>query len=268
VPTHDPEAMDKVLQLCQQVQPNEIIINGDALDLPELGKFDLDSKSLVNMTQSSLDGLHKYLSMLRCACPNTKIIYNEANHEMRASKILIRNAMPLFGVRPANMPNGWAVNSVPFLLRLNELDIEYNSGYPANSYDINDRLRVLHGEFANKPSTAAKYLGLYACSIYFGHTHRTELMKKTTPDGRTTVAFNAGCLCDTTGSAPSVHNGVDLQGKVVRRNEDWHEGVAIIQSTKGDRPFTFDMIDLDEETMRYNKRVYKAREDVIRAFEV
>lgn len=265
VPTHDPEAMDKILQLCKKTQPNEIIINGDAIDLPELGKYDLDSKSVVNMTQEALDGLHIYLSMLRAECPNSKIVYLEANHEIRSSKILIRNAMPMFGIRKANMPNDFAVTSIPNLLRLNELEIDYISGYPANSYNINDRLLDVHGEYANKPSSAAKYLGLYACSVYFGHTHRTEVMKKTTPDGKQLTAFNAGCACDTTGSIPSYHSGVDLMGNVTRRNEDWQKGVAVIETKKGDRPFTFNLIDLETEEMRYQGRVYKARADVVEA---
>jgi hypothetical protein len=265
IPTHSPEALDKILQLCQKTQPNEIVINGDGIDLPELGKYELDGKSLVDTTQASLDGLHKFLSMLRCACPNSKMLYLEANHELRASKHLIRNSMPLFGIRQANMPDDFAVNSIPNLLRLKELEIEYISGYPANSYDVNDRLKMLHGEFASKPSTATRYLSSYACSIYFAHSHRTEVLKRITPDGRHTTAFNAGCACDTTGSMPSTKNGMDLMGRVVRRPDNWQKGVAVIETKKGDKPFTFDLIDLDNETMRYQGKVYKARQEVIDA---
>ena len=41
VPIPDPKKMDFTLQICQETQPNEIIINGDALDLAE------DRKSVV-----------------------------------------------------------------------------------------------------------------------------------------------------------------------------------------------------------------------------
>ncbi len=171
----------------------------------------------------------------------------------------------MFGIKKANMPNDFAASSIPNLLRLKELEIDYISGYPASGYKINDRLTAVHGEYANKPSSAAKYLGAYGCSMYFGHTHRTEVMKKTMPDGRKLTAFNAGCTCDTTGSIPSYHSSVDVNGNVVRQNEDWQKGVAVIEYTKGDRPFNFDLVNLDEEKMRYQGKVYKARQEVIEA---
>lgn len=266
VPTHDPEALDKVLQICQELQPNEIVINGDGIDLPELSSFSPDSKAMVETTQASLDGCHTFLAYLRAVCPNSKISYLEGNHEIRSSKTLLKNAMPLFGIRQANMPESFAVSSIPFLLRLDELEIDYISGYPANAYDFNDRLKIIHGEFATQ-NTAQKYLGMYACSVCFGHTHREELASHTYPNGYKKIAFNPGALCKTDGIMPSVHSGVDVNGRHVERHEQWQKGVSILYGKEGDSPFAFDIIDLDNEKVRYNNRVYTARQDIMAIYD-
>lgn len=259
-PTHRPEVMDGWLQVMKDVQPDTIVIGGDAIDMPEISKYDLDSNDFNDTMQLCIDGLHKYFTRLRADNPNAEIVHLRGNHEMRFNKFMIRNAMPLFGVKPANMPESWAVNSYPFLLRLDELDINYT-----DQYKINDRLMTIHGELANKNSTASMYLGRYATSMMFHHDHRRGSERRVFPNGQCIEAFGFGTQCDVSGSVPSVHSKIDDRGHVVENYENWNNGGGFVEYSKGDKPFRFQAVPIeaqDNYQTVYNNRVYKARLEV------
>lgn len=262
-PTHRPEVMDGFMQVMKREKPDIIVIGGDAIDLPEVSKYDLDSNDFNDTMQLCIDGLHKYFTRLREDNPNAEIIHLRGNHEMRFNKFMIRNAMPLFGVKPANMPESWAVNSYPFLLRLDELGINY-----MEDYKINDRLMTTHGELANKSSTASMYLGRYATSMMFHHDHRRGSERRVFPDGTSIEAFGFGCQADVTGSVPSVHSKIDDRGHVVERYENWNNGGGILEFSKGDKPFRHYDVPIEAQDgyiASFNGRTYKHRQEIIDA---
>ena len=261
-PTHCPEAMDVWLQVMKEAQPDIIIIGGDALDAPQISKYSPDSDQFVNTLQKSIDGLYKYLARIRQDNPNARIINLKGNHDERFEKTIIRNAMPLFGVRPANMPDDFAVNSLPFLLRFKDLGIEQESGF----FKLNDKLITTHGDISkNGQSTASAYVNKLACSLMFHHTHRREYARRTTPDGHSNEAFSFGCLADTNGSVPSVHNQVDDFGRVVERHENWDNGGGFVEISE--KQFRIDPVPIekpDYAAMR-EQRIFEARQAVAEA---
>jgi len=261
-PLHQPEVMDKWLQIMKDQQPGLIILGGDILDAPQVGKYEMDSNHFVDTMQLSIDGLHKYLARLRADNPNAHIINTKGNHDLRFEKFLLRNAKPLFGIKPANMPSSWATNSIPFLLRFDELEIEQETG----PVKINDRLITMHGEFAG--GTVQKYLGRYACSVMFHHDHRRGYGRRVFPNGQAIEAFGFGCQADITGSVPSYHNKIDDRGQVVERYEDWNNGGGFVEYRGGDRPFKSIAVPIEPQDnfdASYDGRVYKARKDVLEA---
>lgn len=238
-PLHDEKAIDVTFQAIKDAQPDLIILGGDELDLPELSRWSPDSKDFVDTLQVSIDGLHKLLAQLRADNPNARIVNLDSNHIQRIGRYMLKNAMPLFGVRQANMPKDWAVMSYPHLLRLDELGIEWNSGYPAVEYEINDRLTTAHGDKASaKGSTAAMYLPQLERSLLFHHTHRQESLTKTTQLGRYVTALSFGCLTEAGGPVPSYGNSVDDRGRVVPHQENWQNGFGFIEYQTGDSPFS------------------------------
>ena len=263
-PTHSPEAMDVALQITKDVQPDLIILGGDELDLPELGKYPDDSRHFVDSLQLSIDGLHLFLSRLRANNPNAKIVNLDSNHVKRIGNFMLKNAFPLFGVRPANMPGDWAAISYPSLLRLDELEIEWNSGYPAVEYEINDRLTTVHGDKAvARGSTSAKYLQEIERSLMFHHTHREESLTKTTKSGKQVQAFSFGSLTDTTGAVPSFGNAVSDRGQVVPHQENWTNGIGIVNYREGDHAFQQQPVRIDHTNnfeAVLNGKVYTPRE--------
>lgn len=245
-PLHDPQAMDVALQVTKDIQPDLIILGGDELDLPELSRFKPDSRHFVDTLQISIDGLHQFLAQLRCENPNAKIVNLDSNHIRRLGNYMLQHAMPLFGVRRANMPGDWPVMSYAHLLRLDDLEIEWNSGYPAVEYSINDRLSTIHGDRSNsRGSTASQYLGYRERSLMFHHTHRTESLTRTTPSGRQISAFSFGSLTRNDGAVPAYGSAVSDRGDIVPHTMNWQSGIGVIEYGEGDKPFQPHAVSID-----------------------
>lgn len=262
-PTHSPEAMDVALQIIKKEQPNIILIGGDALDLPQLSKYEMDSLHFVDTLQLSIDGLYRYLSRLRADNPNAEIIDVESNHAERFNKFTLRNAPYLFGLKQADMPKDWSVNSYPFMMRYKDLGIEY-----VPNYMVNDRLMTMHGELSDRGSTAAKYLARYAISIMFHHDHRRGYERRVFPDGKAIEAFGFGCLADTSGSVPSYNSSVDTKGYVIPRSENWSNGIGLISYNKGDKPFSIEAIPIEKQDgylAIHDHKTYKPRPEIVEA---
>lgn len=233
-PLHDEAAMEVTRQYCYENQPKTIVIQGDNLDVPEFGKFEADGVHFVRTFQLALDGLHKWLARLRAENPNARIVMLEGNHDIRLIKNVLRHAMELAGIRPANMPEEWGVLTIPFLLRLGELAIEWVSGYPANTYHHNDDLQFVHGhKIRSNGSTAELYTKQYNRNTIFGHVHRQEMHTRTDEDGRQITAATFGTLARIDGIVPSYNNGITSDGEFVPFNENWQQGFGHIKIYDG-----------------------------------
>lgn len=227
--THDPEAVDLALQITKDLQPDRIILGGDELDLPQLGRWDKDSRQMVNTLQMSIDGLHRFMARLRGDNPDARITNLTSNHVKRFGDYMMKNAFELFGIRPANMPQDWAALSYPRLMRLDELNIEYSEGgYPAGMEKINEGLYTFHGDKAHKWSTAGEYIKEYDFSVMFHHDHRRGVASRTLPSGKQVMAFSNGCLARITGEVPGYGTSVGERGEIGARNANWEQGIGVV----------------------------------------
>lgn len=69
------------LDTADRVKPETVVINGDALDLPEFGKYAVDPRNFRPLER--IRWLHAFLTELRAICPDAEIVYVEGNHEHR-----------------------------------------------------------------------------------------------------------------------------------------------------------------------------------------
>lgn len=231
-PTHDPVAIELFLQMLEHVQPEVVILLGDNLDLPAFGKYQ-QHPSFQLTTQLTLNYMHTLLARIRDICgPATEIVWLEGNHEKRLPNYIIDNAKAAFGIKRANTPKSWPVLSVPHLLWMDELDVTYLSGYPANHYWLTPKLRFIHGHSVkSKGSTAHLYLNDEKVSVVYGHIHRREWAEQTRVDYdgiATILAASPGTLARVDGAVPSVGQGFDVDGRPVMNAENWQQGIAVV----------------------------------------
>ena len=259
-PTHDERAIDIALAICKDVQPNKVVLVGDNLDLPELGKYRL-SPAFQQTTQSSIDAATKICAKLRAAVPNAEIVWIAGNHEERLTNFMLDNAMAAFGIKQGSKPDSWPVLSVPHLCNLDDLNIEYLSGYPASVVWINEHIKVIHGDLVRSGgSTAHAYLKREKISVLYGHIHRREWAEMTREDfdgPKTVTAASPGCLARIDGAVPSTKGGTDLDGRPLTRYEDWQQGLAVVDYEDGDGKFNLEMITIRDGWALYRDKEYK-----------
>ncbi len=220
-PMHDRAACDVIIQVAELLEPTEIVLLGDMLDLgPWSTRWQADP-SIRYTTNASLRELYAgLLRPLREACPSAKYTYLAGNHEERINKAIVAKLDEAHGLRSADTLDGDEVLTVENLLALDSLDIEYVGPYGA-TYWLGD-VRIQHGTKARPAGeTAAAYLRNATSSMIWGHTHRLEMAQKKilTPSGpRILTAASPGCLCRTDGVVPNAGGGY----------LDWQQGFCLV----------------------------------------
>lgn len=244
-PIHDEAAISIALAITRKIDPDLVVLVGDNLDGAELGKY-RTSPAYQRTLQAAIDRLALLAAQLRQAAPRARIMWLAGNHEERLPNYILDNAVAAYGLRKGNSPESWPVLSLPYLCHFDDHGVEFLPGYPASSYWINDRLRVIHGDkVASGGSTAHKYLGAEKVSVIYGHVHRREYGARTREDrdgAKEIMAASPGCLARIDGAVPSTKGGVDLDGRPLTRVEDWQQGLGIVRYEDGDGRFTYENV--------------------------
>jgi metallophosphoesterase superfamily enzyme len=261
--THDEKALDICLAMIKDIQPEIVVLVGDNLDLPEMGKY-VTYPAYAQTTQASIDRATMFCAQLRAAAPHARIVWLAGNHEERMPKYLVQNAGAAYGLRKGNTPESWPVLSVPYLCRMNEYGIEYKPGYPAADFWINKKLRIIHGDRVKSGgSTAHVYLNNEKTSVIYGHIHRIETAFKTREDfdgPRTIMAASPGCLARIDGAIPSTRGGVDLDGRPLTRHENWQQGVGVVMyEDDNEHKFSYEVAPIYDGWSMFRGKEYRAK---------
>lgn len=252
-PFHDVKAISVAHQITAYMQEqtgvNQVVLLGDFLDLPAQSRFEQEN-TFANTTQPAIDYGHMVLAQIRANAPDADIILVEGNHDLRLGRAILNNAAAAFGLKKANLPASWPVMSLPFLLRMDELGVQYIDAYPAGVHWINDNLRAIHGDkVRSNGSTAAAYTNeMPHVSTIFGHTHRLEVQSRTTFDRQGKMrnrAISPGTLSRVDGAVPSVKGAVGLDGRPARNWENWQQGMAVI-SYKPEGEFHTELVEIED----------------------
>ena len=236
-PIHDERAIAVALEVIRDVNPDQVVLVGDNLDLAEMGKFVTDAPFKA-MIQPAIDRAAELCREVREAAPKAKISWIAGNHEYRMAKYIQLNAAAAFGITRGKLTDelrdGWPVLSVPYVCRMDDFDIEYLPGYPESYVSLNENLMVIHGDkVTSNGSTTTKYLNDAHISVIYGHIHRVEYAyrtRKSAKGPRTVMAASPGCLCRIDGAVPSVKSGADEFGRPLLKGvENWQNGLAVVQ---------------------------------------
>lgn len=232
-PYHDRELHEVVCQWLRDEQPARIYCLGDLLDFASVSRWqpNPEHKSPDGGTggvQECIDAGYAILRAYREAAPDAEIFYMAGNHEDRLRDAIFRQGFgAIYGIRRAGDEGEDSVLSPAFLLRLDELQIEYvpsdAGGYQHAAAKVSPELQAIHGWIARKGSaaSAAATLDHMRVSTIQGHTHRNGLHFKTewTIDNqpRTLVAAETGTLAQ-------IEDGLSHAAR-----PDWQQGFATAQ---------------------------------------
>tara|TARA_R110000824_G_scaffold401260_1_gene611487 strand:+ start:229 stop:1677 length:1449 start_codon:yes stop_codon:yes gene_type:complete len=255
-PFHDRNAIDCVLQVAEKEKPDIIIYLGDMLDLPEWSDKFLVSPEFFFTTQPAINELYWWTSEFRKHCD--KFVYIEGNHELRMSKAISKNIIAAYNLKPANEPRKVQM-TIPTLLALDDLGVEYLGPYPSGEFWINDNLRVSHGTIAKKGNadTVKAILSQARNSEIVGHIHRHEMAQKTVHPRkglRTYVAYSPGTVARI---EPNIVPAFSARN-------DWQQGFAVVSYQDGDGLFQIAPYSIHEGVTLYAGEEIKARKPILK----
>lgn len=224
-PYHDRHAIGLALDYCYWLQPDLIIIGGDILDAPEASNRFTPEPEHRFTFQAAVIEAGFILASLRQLCHSSKIVALEGNHDKRVTDVIVKSVNQFaYGLHAANHLGEYPILSLPFLLDMDALGIEWVGGYPDARYKIGHRLFAEHGAMIRSESgaTSKAMAGRWLDSIVFCHIHRRELFTKT--------RYSDGERHEVTAASPGTLSKVDgsVPGSTDRRN--WQQGILKISS--------------------------------------
>ncbi len=260
---HDREAMDVALQLAAWIQPDELIYLGDYLDMTDWTDKFIRRPEFIQQTQPAIIEGSWWLGQFKMEVEEAKAVFLEGNHEVRAINSLIKNLPAAYGLKPVITHGGKRVDavvisphpalSIPMLLGMAHLNIEYVDGYPNGYYRLNNALRIEHGATARAglSDTVKAVIKDESESVIIGHIHRFEAVTKTLygVDGPTyATAQSVGALCKLGTSVPGA-----------RKRAQWQQGVALVHYDPAGTAFNIQPIYISQGEALYAGQYFRAR---------
>lgn len=250
-PFHDRRVLDLALQIAESEQIDHISFGGDCLDLSEWSDKYTPEPEFYWTTQPSLIEWAWWLHQFRKAKPTAEIKEMEGNHDERMPRLIVAGMRQAYRLKPVDELALPPSLSVPRLLALHDLGIEYVGGYPDNGYWLNKNVYITHGDIVRGApgGTANAFTQRQAFTTVFGHVHRREHVARrlsTNAGDLVYSAFCPGCACHIDGRVPGSTS-----------KSQWQQGIAIVEYT--DRDENIIPIGISEGRMVYNGKLWEAR---------
>lgn len=225
-PFHDRRVLDLALQIAQTEQIDHISFGGDCLDLSEWSTKYMPEPEFFWTTQPALLEWSWWLTQFRLAQPGAEIKALEGNHDIRMPNLIATNMRQAYKLRAVDELSLPPILSVPRLLALHKLKIDYVDNYPDNGYWLNRNVFITHGDIVrgNPGDTAKAIVNKQAFTTVFGHIHRRESVTrrlKMYDEDLIYTAFCPGAACHIDGRVPGSKSG-----------DQWQQGIAVIEYTE------------------------------------
>ena len=242
-PQHDKRLHEAVCAWLREFKPERGIILGDLLDFDQLSRH----RRTPEWTATVQDTINTAYGILRAyieASPGTRWSMLDGNHEERLRNSILDHLSSVFGVSQAAGDDKELdgplrpVLSTPFLLRLDELGVEWESpdgGYENAQIKLTSELAARHGWVVKKGSGASALTSIdrLRYSVIIGHTHRQAIVHHTAHsiDGKPKTLL--GCEA---GTLASIEGGLGYA-----TSPDWQRGFATATVYPEDGTFKVDL---------------------------
>lgn len=252
VPFHDRRVLDIALQITRDQKMDAIYMIGDCLDLSMWSTKYTPEPEFYWTTMPALIEWSWWLYQFRQSAPDAQINQHEGNHDKRMPDAILAYMKEAYQLKAVNELELPPALSVPKLLALHDLKVNYIGEYPDDMYWVNKNVAVEHGNTVRGGAgdTAKAVVNKTTYTTIFGHIHRREMVSRriSSRDGFVNqTAFCPGCACHVDGRVP---------GSSMKDN--WQNGLAIIEFT--DETENIIPIAVNDGVAVHNGKVYQGRD--------
>jgi hypothetical protein len=232
-PIHDPAAIRVAQKIVADVKPKRCVFIGDWMDWTTFSRWQQRPEFRDVINPSIQTGYEELGNFKVSAGPQCQMIMVGSNHQLRVEQWMLENNMAHLGMKRAQSkngpPDGWPVHSEGFLLRYDELGIEF-TGQHGSAYWLTDNFAAVHNE--------QKRLELQGSYIH-GHSHKLtrDQFVQHGYDNQRFVYFryDTGCLCQT-GVTENKKRLLVTRVPSGQTRTNWAQGISIITFVGGKNP--------------------------------
>jgi predicted phosphodiesterase len=231
-PFHDERLHELTCQWLEANQPHRGVHLGDLTDLPDISRHPDDPDNIA-VANECLQSGYNILRDMTDSSPATDWELMPGNHDERLRRYVIDKAPRIHGLKRVDAEDsfGEVVHDISFLMRLDELGIDYID--PRGPYDLaqvtlSQNLAVRHGWITSPKGGQSAYKSLEKTgySILVGHTHRQAIVQHSVPEingkMRQLLAAEIGCMC----RVDDTRNSDDRMFPSYTPMADWQQGFA------------------------------------------
>lgn len=229
VPLHDRRVFSVALDVIKTEQPEVVVLNGDFFDFADLSDKFISSSGFYHSIQPAIIEFAWWMSEIRKASPDSRMVYLAGNHEERLQLHIHRHSAFAHELKSVDRLDAYDVLSIPNLASFDELGIEWIGNYKQRSnFWLTDNFKITHGTMSSgKAGLAVKnIIRDSVISQLVGHGHKFEHAMKVIENGdrrREIEVWMLGTMCRVDGIVPS-HTGF----------VNWQQGFGVIDFVPGD----------------------------------
>jgi hypothetical protein len=258
-PIHDPAAIDVAKQIVAHISPDELDFIGDWMDWPTFSHWP-QHPEMRRTLQPSVDAGHAELAAFISAAGKRckKKVMIGSNHGYRPEKFILEHNLEAVGLKRAlAQPKEWPIFSEPYLLRYDDLGIEFSGQYPGGAYFILPDLGLVHAP--------PKVLEFRATMIH-GHTHKRTLTPAV-QHGHEGARFthylvDIGCLCQL-GATSNLRRLMVTKVPSDRGRTNWQQGIAVVEIVEATgsqaAKFAIEQVEIDHGLAIFRGQPFRAK---------
>lgn len=263
--TQHPYQNERRLRLAQiavrELMPQAVVFLGDDTDMSMFSTYEQRPEWRED-TQKGIDQFSDLLAQTRADIGKNGNIYAiQGNHDLRLEREVRKYNAELLGLRRANAERELGVLTLEYLLRCDEIGVEYISGYPSAELWLGDSLKAYHGRKTNPGATVNAEVKYETVNFVHGHDHRGAIVYRTYQDGRdlkTIWGMQVGAFADQT-KIPSGAYSTTESGRQLRQAQNWNSNLGVVFAPH-DKEETYHahLLDVDDESINIFGKEYKS----------
>lgn len=179
-PSHDERALQLVIDIIKDIQPDYIYILGD------FGEFHATTShpkhpQIKQLLKDEVYEVIKWLKRVSEAAPDSERHFIEGNHSNRVARYI-----------QSKCPDIFDMVNIDEILKLDELGFKYHRYGPNQLVRVaNTSLYARHEPYGRSSEASVRKA---ACSLIHGHDHKLHRASFESADGREMTSVGAGCL--------------------------------------------------------------------------
>jgi hypothetical protein len=247
-PMHDRRALDIAVQIARELQPDTMEFLGDWFDAARQSSNFRQEPEFYWTTQPAINEGHWWLARFCDACPSAEKRLYEGNHDVRIINYIKDHAQWAYQLK--GVADVYPALSLPRLLDLGSLQIEWIGGYPKDSYRCPaDWVKFQHGKTARVAGATGRH-EMQGSTVwkFHGHIHRQEVVAGTTDHGNDDVR---ACFV-----SPGMLAHADrLPG--ANGNDNWGQGVGIAHYSIDKPEVSIELVSIENGRAIWRGKVYE-----------